>query len=67
MDKKEHNRKYYETHREEILAKYREKATSINEKRRLKYKENPEPIIKRNLEYYYKGKWTNTTMTKDSY
>lgn len=56
MDKKERNRKYYETHREEILAKYREKATIINEKRRLKYNENPEPIIKRNLEYYHKVK-----------
>jgi hypothetical protein len=31
----------------------------------LKYKENPEPIRKRNLEYYYK--WKNTTMTKDSF
>jgi hypothetical protein len=54
MDKNERNKKYYETHKEEILAKYREKATIINEQRRLKYKENPEPIRKRNLEYYYK-------------
>ena len=65
MDKNERNKKYYETHREEILAKYREKATIINEQRRLKYKENPEPIRKRNLEYYYK--WKNTTMTKESF
>ena len=56
MDKKQHNKKYYETHREEILAKYREKANIINEKRRAKYRENPEPIRKKNLESYYKKK-----------
>lgn len=67
MDKKQHNKKYYETHREEILAKYREKANIINEKRRAKYRENPEPIRKKNLESYYKKKWKNTTMTKESF